>query len=94
MTRERRSAYRVTVKPRSELAAAVTVLDRSWKAVPGNISPEGIFLRLEPDAPVDLRIGTSLEVDVSYSGETLLLHGTIRARRDSDSSISRSTAND
>jgi len=67
--------------PRSELTAAVTVLERSWQAVPGNISTEGIFLTLEPDAPVDLKIGTTLEVEITYSEETLLLHGTIRSRR-------------
>ena len=67
--------------PRSELTAAVTVLDRSWQAVPGNISTEGIFLTLEPDAPVDLRIGTPLKVEIRYAEETVLLHGTIRSRR-------------
>ena len=81
VTRERRETYRVSVKPRSELAAAVNVSDRSWKAVPGNISAEGIFLRLEPDAPVDLKINTTLEVEITFSGETLLLHGIIRSRR-------------
>ena len=69
------------MRSKSDLAAAVTVLNRSWKAVPGNISTEGMFLRLEPDAPVDLKINTALEVEITYSGETLLLHGTIRSRR-------------
>ena len=81
MTRERRKTYRVSVRTRSELTAAVTVLNRSWEAVPSNISTEGVFLRLEPDAPVDLPINTALEVEITYSGETLLLHGTIRSRR-------------
>ena len=67
--------------PRSELTAAVTVSERSWQAVPGNLSTEGIFLTLEPDAPVDLKIGTPMEVEITYAEETLLLHGTIRSRR-------------
>ena len=81
MTRERRAAYRVSVKPRSGLAASVHVSDRYWKAVPGNISPEGIFLRLEPDAPVELKISANVEVEIVSADETLLLHGVIRSRR-------------
>lgn len=81
MTRERRAAYRVSVKPRSGLAASVHASNRHWKAVLGNISPEGIFLRLEPDAPVDLKVNTDVEVEITTAGETLLLHGVIRSRR-------------
>lgn len=79
--KERRKAYRVTVMPRSDLAAAVTISERTWQAVPGNVSTEGVFLTLEPDAPVDLKTGTPLEVEITYSEETLLLHGVIRSRR-------------
>ena len=81
MTRERRASYRVSVKPKSGLKAAVNVSDRSWKATPGNVSAEGIFLRLEPDAPVNLKINMPVDVEITFSGETLLLHGTVRSRR-------------
>ena len=54
---------------------------RGYEATPGNISTEGIFLRLEPNAPVDLKVNTRVEVEIDYSGEILLLHGIIRSRR-------------
>ena len=55
--------------------------DCHWKAVPGNISAEGIFLGLAPDAPVDLKINTGVEVEITTAEETLLLHGIIRSHR-------------
>ena len=59
----------------------MSVLATTWKATPGNISTEGIFLRLEPNAPVDLNVNTPVEVEIDYCGETLLLRGVIRSRR-------------
>lgn len=82
MTQEKRATYRVSVRPRNELTATVHVSDCHWKAVPGNISAEGIFLRLEPNAPVKLELNSTVDVEIASDGETLLLHGIIRSRRD------------
>jgi len=69
------------VKPSAGLAASVHVSDSQWKALPGNISAEGIFLRLEPDAPVDLQVGEAVQVEIVSAEDALLLHGIVRSRR-------------
>ncbi len=81
MTRERRATYRVSVKPSSGLAASVHLSGRHWTVVPETISAEGIFLRLEPDAPADLKINMGVEVEITTAADTLLLHGIIRSHR-------------
>lgn len=47
--------YRVSVKPTSGLSATVCLANRTWKAKAGNVSTEGMFVRLEPEAPAAWR---------------------------------------
>jgi len=82
MTEERRGAYRVSVKPSSGLSASMSLENRRWKATPGNVSTDGVFLRLAPDAPVSLEVDTPVVVEMTFGDEApLKLHGTIRTRR-------------
>ena len=81
MTQERRATYRVSVRPGAGLAASVHVSETQWQARPGNISAEGMFLRLEPDAAVDLEVGSSVHVEIASAEETFVLHGIVRSRR-------------
>lgn len=78
---ERRATYRVSVKPTSGLSTTVCLADRTWEARAGNVSTEGMFVRLEAEAPVSLEIGTPVVVEVIFSGEVAKLHGEIRSRR-------------
>ena len=78
---ERRATYRVSVKPTSRLSATVCLANRTWKAKAGNVSTEGMFVRLEPEAPVSLEIGTLVVVEITYDGEISKLHGEIRSQR-------------
>jgi hypothetical protein len=82
VTEDKRATYRVSVKPRSGLEATVHVADVHWEAVVGNISAEGVFLRLEPNAPVNLELNSTVDVEIASAGETLLLHGIVRSLRD------------
>ncbi len=81
MNRERRESYRVSVKPTSGLALSMQVSGRQWEAVAGNISADGIFLRLDPDAPVELPIDSKVDVEITFAGETIQLRGVVRSRR-------------
>lgn len=81
MTDERRATYRVSIKPTSGLSANVCLADRTWKAKAGNLSTEGMFVRLEPEAPVSLEIGTPVVVDITFDGDLAKLHGEIRSQR-------------
>jgi len=81
MTDERRATFRVSVKPSSGLQTTVCLADRTWKAKAGNVSTEGMFVRLEPEAPVSLEIDTPLVVDITFQGEVTKFHGVIRTRR-------------
>ena len=81
MTRERRATFRVSVKPESGLAASLHVGDEHWDTTPGNISAEGIFLRVAGGADVDIKINSVIDVEIESSGKTLLVRGIIRSRR-------------
>ncbi len=78
---ERRTTYRVLVKPTSGLTTTVCLADRTWQAKAGNVSAEGMFVRLEPEAPVSLEIGTPVIVEITFDGDAATLHGEIRSRR-------------
>ncbi len=40
-----------------------------------------MFVRLEPEAPVSLEVGTPVIVDITFDGEVAKLHGEIRSQR-------------
>jgi hypothetical protein len=81
VTDERRATFRVSVKPTSGLTTLVSLPDRTWKASTGNVSTEGMFVQLEPQAPVSLEVGTPLVVEVTFEGQATQFHGVIRSRR-------------
>ena len=78
---ERRATFRVSVKPTSGLTTTVCLADRTWKAKAGNVSTEGMFVRLEPEAPVSLEVSTPVIVEITFDGDVSKFHGEIRSRR-------------
>jgi hypothetical protein len=60
----------------------MSLANRKWKARPGNVSTEGMFVRLEPDAPVSIERHTPVVIEIAFGDEApLKLHGTIRSHR-------------
>ncbi|NNC63957.1 MAG: hypothetical protein HKN84_04150 [Gammaproteobacteria bacterium] len=81
MTDERRAAFRVSVKRTSGLHTTVCLANQTWEAKAGNVSTEGMFVRLEPEAPVSLERGTPVIVEITFGGDVSTFHGEIRSRR-------------
>ena len=85
--RERRATFRVRVEASSGLEATLRVLDREWPVEVSNISAEGVFIRLPPEALTELELDALVEFELLFSGERLLLSGLVRSRRRSGCGI-------
>lgn len=80
--REQRETFRVSVKPRSGVAAHVYMAGRKLPASVSDLSPEGMFIRLERGLLPALKVGSVVDVEVCFEDERFDLQGTIRSQRD------------
>ena len=81
MNQERRATFRVSVRPKSGIAVSLYVNDRRWTAMPGNISAEGIFIRLADADTATLNVGDKVDVEIARNDKKLLLRGIVRSYR-------------
>ncbi len=79
---EQRLTFRVTVRPNLSLRASVVLAGRKHSAVVGDVSAEGLFVTLERGALPALKIGTLVDVEVSFEGEKTLLFGVVRSQHE------------
>jgi len=79
---EQRVTFRVAVGPKAGVTACLVLAGRKFSATVGNLSSEGLFLRLARGPLAALTIGTMVDVEVSFERETVLLFGVIRSERD------------
>ncbi len=76
---EQRVTFRVAVRSRSGIDAAVDLGGKKLAATVGDISAEGLFITLDRGAISALKVDAKVDVEVTFDGETLLLHGVIRS---------------
>lgn len=76
---EQRLTFRVTVRPDAGVDACVVLAGRKLPAVVGDISAEGLFVTLERGTVAALKIGSMVDVEVSFEGEQVPLFGIIRS---------------
>jgi PilZ domain len=79
--RDQRQTFRVIVKPKSGLTAALYIVGQRLPATVGDISPEGMFVRLDRGLLSALRVGGTVGVEVSFDDERVELTGVIRSQR-------------
>jgi hypothetical protein len=79
LAQEQRGTFRVAVRGDSGIEASLLLAGKELAATVGDISAEGIFLKLDR-GPVDaLGVDSKVDVQVSFDEDTILLHGIIRS---------------
>jgi hypothetical protein len=76
---EQRVTFRVAVRNGSGVDACVLLAGKKLDATVGDISAEGIFVKLDRGPIAALKAASKVDVEVSFDGETMLLHGVIRS---------------
>jgi hypothetical protein len=79
---EQRLTFRVAVRAGAGVAACLILAGRKLPAVVGDISSEGLYLKL-PRGPIPaLKVGSMVDVEVSYEDEAVSLYGEIRSQHE------------
>jgi hypothetical protein len=79
---EQRGTFRVAVRRDSGIEASLQLAGKKLAASVGDISAEGIFLKLDRGPVPALRVDSKVDVEVTFEGEKILLHGVIRSEHD------------
>jgi hypothetical protein len=79
---EQRLTFRVAVRPNAGLDAHVVLAGRKLHAHVGDISAEGLFVTLARGPLAALKIGSMVDVEVSFEGEQVSLYGIIRSQHE------------
>ncbi len=79
---EQRLTFRVTVRPDAGVDACIVLAGNKLSAAVGDISAEGLFITLARGPLAALKIGSMVDVEVSFEGETVLLFGVVRSQHD------------
>jgi PilZ domain-containing protein len=76
---EQRITFRVSVRPQSGIDAGIYLGGKKLAATVGDISAEGIFVKLDRGTIPALKIGSNVDVEIAFDGDDMLLHGIIRS---------------
>jgi hypothetical protein len=76
---EQRVAFRVAVRRKTGIDAALYLGGKKLAAIVGDISAEGIFIQLERGPLAALKVDASVDVEVIFDGEKLYMRGVIRS---------------
>ncbi len=79
LEQEQRATFRVAVRRDSGIEASLSLAGKRLRAGVRDVSAEGISLTLERGVLAALKVGGNVDVEVSFEGETFLLHGVIRS---------------
>jgi hypothetical protein len=79
LEQEQRATFRVAVKRGSGVEAALHVAGQRLAATVGDISAEGMFIKLDRGPVVWLKKDTYIDVEVMFEGEKMQLRGVIRS---------------
>ncbi len=78
LAQEQRGTFRVAVR-RGAIEASLLLAGKELAATAGDISAEGLFLKLDR-GPLDaLGVDSKVDVEVTFEAQTILLHGVIRS---------------
>jgi hypothetical protein len=76
---EQRVTFRVAVRNGSGVDACVLLAGKKLAATVGDISAEGIFVKLDRGPIAALKTDSKVDVEIAFDGERMLLHGVIRS---------------
>ena len=78
---EQRLTFRVAVRSSAGIEAHLMIAGRKLPAAVGDISAEGLFVIPDRGHLRALKVGSMIDVEVSFEGETFVLYGVIRSER-------------
>ena len=76
---EQRVAFRVAVRRSTGINAALFLGGKKLAAVVGDISAEGMFIKLERGPLAALKVDNNVDVEVIFDGEKMHMRGVIRS---------------
>jgi hypothetical protein len=76
---EQRVTFRVAVRPQSGIDAGVYLGGKKLAATVGDISAEGIFVKLDRGILPALKVGSNVDVEITFEGDKIMMHGVIRS---------------
>jgi hypothetical protein len=76
---EQRVAFRVSVRRSTGINAALILGGKKLAAVVGDISAEGMFIKLERGPLAALKVDSNVDVEVIFDGEKMYMRGVIRS---------------
>lgn len=79
---EQRLTFRVTVRRSHGLTAHLVLGGRRLPAAVGDVSAEGLFLKLERGQLPALKVDSMVDIEVVFEGETFALFGLVRSQHD------------
>jgi hypothetical protein len=79
LEQEQRVAFRVAVRRDTGIDAALFLGGKKLGAVVGDISAEGMFIKLERGPLAALKVDSKVDVEVVFEGEKMYLRGVIRS---------------
>jgi PilZ domain len=77
---EQRTTFRVAVRGRERIDAHLLLAGKKLPAAVGDVSSEGIFVRLERGLLAALKLGAEIDVEVTFEGDTFVMRGVIRSQ--------------
>ncbi|MEO8467641.1 MAG: hypothetical protein ABI640_20130 [Gammaproteobacteria bacterium] len=78
---DQRLTFRVSVRGSADFDAWLLLGGKKLAAAVGDISAEGMFVTLVRGPISALKVEGKIEVIMEFEGETIVLHGVIRAER-------------
>jgi hypothetical protein len=72
----------MVVRPDAGVDACVVLAGRKLHAVVGDISAEGLFVTLARGPLAALKVGSMVDVEVSFEGERIALYGVVRSQHE------------
>ena len=82
LEQDERASFRVAVRRNSGIDAVLFLAGKKLAATVGDVSAEGMFIKLESAPLAALTLGSSVDVEVIFDGETMVMRGVIRSEHD------------
>jgi hypothetical protein len=76
---EQRLTFRVAVGRNADVDAQLVFAGRKLAAEVGDVSAEGLFIKLDRGLLPALKVDSIVDVEISFEGETFMLFGVIRS---------------
>ena len=81
LEQEQRVAFRVAVRRDTGIDAVLFLGGKKLAAIVGDISAEGMFIKLERGPLAALKVDSKVDVEVIFDGEKMYMRGVIRSER-------------